>query len=79
MKCSNKGECEVQRRHMIQEWSNIIGTWVAGRKSGSSSAFSYSASSLPRELSVLLHFHQDADESLIPLKKSVPGFVRMTR
>jgi integrase len=28
----NKAEYEVQRRHMMQEWSNIIDAWVAGRK-----------------------------------------------
>jgi integrase len=28
----NKAEYEVQRRHMMQEWSNIVEAWVAGRK-----------------------------------------------
>jgi integrase len=28
----NKAEYEVQRRHMMQEWSNIIDAWVSGRK-----------------------------------------------
>lgn len=28
----NKAECEVQRRHMMQEWSNIVDAWVAGQK-----------------------------------------------
>lgn len=28
----NKAEYEVQRRHMMQEWSNIVDAWVAGRK-----------------------------------------------
>jgi hypothetical protein len=28
----NKAEYEVQRRHMMQEWSNIIDAWVAGQK-----------------------------------------------
>jgi hypothetical protein len=27
----NKAEYEVQRRHMMQEWSDIIDAWVAGR------------------------------------------------
>ena len=29
---TNKAEYEVQRRHMMQEWSNIIDAWVAGQK-----------------------------------------------
>jgi hypothetical protein len=28
----NKAEYEVQRRHMMQEWSNMIDAWVQGRK-----------------------------------------------
>ncbi|MDR3437349.1 tyrosine-type recombinase/integrase [Telmatospirillum sp.] len=28
----NKAEYEHQRRHMMQEWSNLIDAWVAGRK-----------------------------------------------
>lgn len=28
----NKAEYEAQRRHMMQEWSDIIDAWVAGRK-----------------------------------------------
>jgi integrase len=28
----NKAEYEVQRRHMIQEWSNTVDAWVAGQK-----------------------------------------------
>jgi integrase len=28
----NKAEYEVQRRHMMQEWSNIIDAWGAGRE-----------------------------------------------
>jgi integrase len=28
----NKAEYEVQRRHMMQEWSNIMDAWVAGKK-----------------------------------------------
>ena len=28
----NKAEYEPQRRHMMQEWSDIIDAWVAGRK-----------------------------------------------
>ena len=28
----NKAEYEVQRRHMMQEWSDIVEPWVAGRK-----------------------------------------------
>jgi integrase len=28
----NKAEYEVQRRHMMQEWSNIVDAWVAGKK-----------------------------------------------
>jgi integrase len=28
----NKAEYEVQRRHMLQEWSNIVDAWVAGEK-----------------------------------------------
>jgi integrase len=28
----NKAEYEAQRRHMMQEWSNIVDAWVAGRK-----------------------------------------------
>lgn len=28
----NKAEYEVQRRHMLQEWSDIIDAWVEGRK-----------------------------------------------
>ena len=28
----NKAEYEVQRRHMMQEWSDIVDAWVAGRK-----------------------------------------------
>ena len=27
----NQAEYEVQRRHMMQEWSNIVEAWVAGR------------------------------------------------
>jgi integrase len=28
----NKAEYEHQRRHMMQEWSNLIGAWAAGQK-----------------------------------------------
>ena len=28
----NKAEYEVQRRHMMQEWSNVIDAWISGRK-----------------------------------------------
>ncbi|OSJ09388.1 integrase [Bradyrhizobium canariense] len=28
----NKAEYEVQRRHMMQEWSNILDSWVGGQK-----------------------------------------------
>jgi len=28
----NKAEYEVQRRHMLQEWSNVLDAWVDGRK-----------------------------------------------
>jgi integrase len=28
----NKAEYEVQRRHMMQEWSNILDAWIAGQK-----------------------------------------------
>lgn len=28
----NKAEYEVQRRHMMQEWSDIVDAWVEGRK-----------------------------------------------
>ena len=28
----NKAEYEVQRRHMLQEWSDILDAWVEGRK-----------------------------------------------
>jgi integrase len=28
----NKAEYELQRRHMMQEWADIIDAWVAGRK-----------------------------------------------
>jgi integrase len=28
----NKAEYEVQRRHMMQEWSDIVDAWVAGKK-----------------------------------------------
>src|SRR3984885_15802800 len=28
----NKAEYEVQRRHMMQEWSDVIDAWVSGRK-----------------------------------------------
>jgi integrase len=28
----NKAEYEVQRRHMMQEWSDIIDAWVGGKK-----------------------------------------------
>lgn len=28
----NKAEYEVQRRHMMQEWSNIVDAWIAGQK-----------------------------------------------
>ncbi len=31
-KVYNKAEYEVQRRHMMQEWSDIIDAWVAGKK-----------------------------------------------
>jgi hypothetical protein len=29
----NKAEYEVQRRHMMQEWSDIVDAWIGGRKS----------------------------------------------
>jgi integrase len=28
----NKAEYEKQRRHMLQEWANIIDAWVAGQR-----------------------------------------------
>jgi hypothetical protein len=28
----NKAEYEPQRRHMLQEWANIVDAWVEGRK-----------------------------------------------
>ena len=28
----NKAEYEQQRRHMMQEWSNLVDAWVLGRK-----------------------------------------------
>jgi len=28
----NKAEYEVQRRHMMQEWSNTVDAWIAGQK-----------------------------------------------
>ena len=28
----NKAEYEHQRRHMMQEWANLIDAWVAGQK-----------------------------------------------
>ena len=28
----NKAEYEVQRRHMMQEWPNIVDAWIAGKK-----------------------------------------------
>ena len=28
----NKAEYEIQRRHMMQEWSNTVDAWVAGQK-----------------------------------------------
>jgi integrase len=28
----NKAEYEVQRRHMMQEWSHIVDAWIAGKK-----------------------------------------------
>ncbi len=28
----NKAEYEVQRRHMMQEWSDIVDAWVNGKK-----------------------------------------------
>jgi len=28
----NKAEYEHQRRHMMQEWSNLVDAWIAGRK-----------------------------------------------
>ncbi len=28
----NKAEYEVQRRHMMQEWSDIVDAWMEGRK-----------------------------------------------
>ena len=28
----NKAEYETQRRHMLQEWSDTVDAWVAGRK-----------------------------------------------
>ena len=28
----NKAEYEHQRRHMMQEWSNLVDAWVLGRK-----------------------------------------------
>ena len=28
----NKAEYEVQRRHMMQEWSDIVDAWISGRK-----------------------------------------------
>ena len=32
----NKAEYEVQRRHMMQEWSDIVDAWVDGKKYGPS-------------------------------------------
>nr|WP_246130875.1 hypothetical protein [Nitrospirillum amazonense] len=28
----NKAEYQVQRRHMMQEWAEIVDAWVEGRK-----------------------------------------------
>ena len=28
----NKAEYEMQRRHMMQEWSNTVAAWIAGQK-----------------------------------------------
>jgi integrase len=28
----NKAEYEIERRHMMQEWSNILEAWLDGRK-----------------------------------------------
>jgi hypothetical protein len=28
----NKAEYELQRRHMLQEWADVIDAWVEGRK-----------------------------------------------
>jgi integrase len=28
----NKAEYEVQRRHMLQEWANIVDAWIKGQK-----------------------------------------------
>ena len=30
----NKAEYEVQRRHMLQEWADIVDAWVEGKKRG---------------------------------------------
>jgi integrase len=28
----NKAEYEIQRRHMLQEWSDVVDAWVKGEK-----------------------------------------------
>jgi integrase len=28
----NKAEYELQRRHMLQEWADMVDAWIAGRK-----------------------------------------------
>jgi hypothetical protein len=28
----NKAEYEIQRRHMIQQWSDVVEAWVEGRR-----------------------------------------------
>ena len=30
--CSSDLEYEHQRRHMMQEWSNLVDAWVVGQK-----------------------------------------------
>jgi integrase len=47
----NKAEYELQRRHMMQEWSNTVDAWIAGRK--------YAPSVMPPSLPLL-----SADPSL---------------
>jgi integrase len=42
----NKAEYEPQRRHMLQEWADIIDSWVAGRK--------YIPSLIPPSMSMLV-------------------------
>lgn len=54
----NKAEYGVQRRHMMQEWSNIIDAWVEGRK--------YVPALIPPSMPLL-----ELDPALSPAKSAV--------